>query len=322
MKRSLTILLYIGISVSGLNAQDVKVTAGFDSSRIYIGDQVNFSLTLEKPVSFMLSLPVFRDSLQKNIEILRGPLTDTSFLSDGKIRIRQRYLVTSFDSGRYKVPPVYAEMNTDNGIKRFYSDYSLLEVMRVKITPPDTASKIFDIVGPYKAPLTLGEVLPWVLLVLIAGAVVWLIIRIIKKLRNTKEGVVPVINPDPAHIIAFRQLEQLKEDKLSEKGDLKGYYTRLTEIVRLYLENRFNVYSLELTTAETLAELKKTGFRDDDSFRKLKAVLTGADLVKFAKSIPDQTENEQQFGSTWEFVEATKAVPEIGLQDDKSNEKL
>ena len=323
MKRFSAILLFINVSLSAANAQEVKVTAAFDSSRIYVGDQTYFTITIEKPVSYLLSIPFFRDSLQKSIEILKGPSSDTSFLKDGRIRIKQKYLVTSFDSGYYKVSPIYAEMKGENGIKRFYSDYSQLEVMRVKITPSDTTSKIFDIIKPYRAPLTAGEVLPWVLMFLLLCAVVWYLIRIIKKIRRKKTGEVVIVDPDPAHVIAFRQLSQLKEDKLWENGDLKGYYTRLTEIVRLYLENRFNIYSMELTTVETLSELKKAGFKEDESYRKLRTVLTGADLVKFAKFNPDPSENELQFNYAWDFVEVTKqeTVPEEKEAKSESNPK-
>ena len=325
MKRISAILLYIYVSISVINAQEVKVTAAFDSSKIYIGDQTNFIVTIDKPVSYLLSIPLFRDSLKKNIEILKGPSIDTSFLKDGKIRIVQKYLVTSFDSGYYQVSPVYAEMKGENGIKRFYSDYTNLEVIRVRITPPDTAARIFDIVKPYKAPLTAGEVLPWVLLVLLLCAAGWYLVKFIKKLRMKKTGEVFVPDPDPAHVIAFRQLEQLKQEKLWEKGELKNYYTRLSEIARLYLENRYNIYSMELTTVETLAELKKAGIKEDETFRKLRTVLTGADLVKFAKFNPEPSENELQFNFTWEYVDATKLVPvliEIGTNNKvESNSK-
>jgi hypothetical protein len=315
MKRLSAILIYIYVSLSCVKAQEVKVTAVFDSTRIYIGDQTNFTVTIDKPVSYILSIPIFKDSLQKNIEILKGPSIDTSFLKDGRMRIRQKYLVTSFDSGYYQVPPIFAEMTEEHGVKRFYSDYSPLTVMRVKLTPPDTASKIFDIISPYKAPLTVGEVLPWLFLFLLLCGAVWYLIRIIKKMRMKKSGEVVVVNPDPAHVIAFRQLEQLHEDKIWEKGDLKGYYTRLTEIIRQYLENRFKVYSMELTTVETLAELTKTGFREDETYRKLRTVLTGADLVKFAKFNPEPSDNELQFSYAWDFVEATKL--ETGVLENK-----
>jgi hypothetical protein len=319
MKRYSVIILLIYAAFCRINAQEVKVTSKFDSTRIFIGDQTNFIVTIDKPVNYILSIPVFKDSLQKNIEILKGPSVDTSFLKDGKMRIRQKYLVTSFDSGFYQVPPMYAEMKGENGIKRFYSDYSQLKVMRVKITPQDTTSKIFDIIKPYKAPITIGEVLPWILLFLFLSGAGWYLFRIIKKIRKKKTGGVMELPKDPAHVVAFRQLEQLQEEKLWQKGDIKGYYTRLTEIIRLYLENRFNVYSMELTTLETLTELRKTGFKEDESYRKLRTVLTGADLVKFAKFNPEPSDNELQFNYAWEFVEKTKLLQEIFDKQEESN---
>jgi len=316
MRQAVLILLYIYVCLAVASGQEVNVSAAFDTSRICLGDQINFTVTVDKPVSYLLSVPVFRDTLQKNIEILNGPVTDTSFLKDGRIRIREKYLVTSFDSGRYQISPVYAEMRSETGIKRFYSDYALLEVSRVKIAPADTASKIFDIIKPYKAPLTIGEILPWVLLILLVATGIWFLVRYIRKIMLKKSGEEPVINPDPAHIIAFRELEKLKEEKLWQKGEIKKYYTRLTEIVRQYLENRFRIFSMELTTVETLAELTKTGFKEDETYRILRTVLTGADLVKFAKYNPEPPENELHYEYAWDFVKSTK------VEDQVSGDKI
>ena len=119
-------------------------------------------------------------------------------LTADKIRITEKYLITSFDSGFYMVDPVFAEISRFGGLKRFYSDYSVLEVARVKLTPPDTASKIFDIVAPYRAPLTLGEILPWVLIALLSAAAVWLILRLIKKFKKTRKEIIEPVITDPA----------------------------------------------------------------------------------------------------------------------------
>jgi len=89
--------------------------------------------------------------------------------------------------------------------------------------------------------------------------------------------------------------KNLKNDELWQKGEIKKYYTILTDILRQYLENRFRVFSLELTTAETLDTLVKTGFKKDGSYNNLKTVLTGADLVKFAKYNPVSTEMNLTF---------------------------
>ena len=106
------------------------------------------------------------------------------------------------------------------------------------------------------------------------------------------------------------------------KGEIKKYYTRLTEILRQYLENRFRVYSLELTTAETLDALVKTGFKKNGSYNELKAVLTGADLVKFAKYKPEPSENESHFQNSWNFVTCHKGRRDyLNSVEEKSERK-
>jgi hypothetical protein len=320
MKRLLTLLLALDLIAVTLQGQDVKVTAAFDSTSIYIGDQIAYRITVDQPEGLNLALKPLKDTLCKNIEILAGPVTDTLKITDGRIKFESRYLVTSFDSGRYAVPPVYAEVSDASGIRRFYSDYSFLEVNRVKIAPQDTASKIFDIIGPYKAPVTFGEILPWLLLAAAAGLVIWGALILYRRLRKHKIVPEEVIIIEPAHIIAFRDLDKLKEEQLWQKGEIKQYYSRLTEIVRLYLENRFKVYSLEMTTSETLEELLKTGFKKDESYSRLKSVLNGADLVKFAKYKPDPSENENHFGDVWKFVDSTKVVEQT-ITEAVSKEK-
>jgi hypothetical protein len=317
MKRfDIVILLLIFVLPSPAKGQEVSVTAAFDTSRIYIGDQINFSVFIDQPADIRLSLPFFKDTLSRNIEILSGPVTDTSSISGKKIRITEKYLITSFDSGFYRVDPVFAEASDKNSLKRFYSDYSVLEVARVRLTPPDTSAKIFDIAPPYRAPLTLGEILPWILLALLAALIVWAIIKLVRKFKKTKKEVIAPVNVEPAHIIAYRELEKLQGEMLWQKGEAKKYYTRLTEIIRQYLENRFQVYSLELTTSETLEALVKTGFKKNESYIKLKSVLTGADLVKFAKYKPEPIENETSFSNSWDFVSATKVIEEVEEKSD------
>jgi len=306
MKKFILSILII-ISIIHISAgQDVKVSSSFDSTKIFIGDQIKFNISIDQPSDLKLTLPVLKDTLCKNIEIISGPRTDTSKGKNGRIKVIQKYLITSFDSGRYQVGPVFAETKNEGGLKRFYSDYSNLEVMRVRIAPADTTAKIFDIIRPYKAPVTLGEMLPWILIIVLLGIIVWAIIRYLPKFRKSDTESSVFIPAEPAHVIAFRDLERLKNQELWQKGETKKYYTELTEILRRYLENRFRVYSLELTTAETLEALVKSGFKKNGSYNDLKTVLTGADFVKFAKYNPVASENESHFQTSWNFVLSTR----------------
>lgn len=296
----------------------MTVTSSFDSSGIYIGDQIKFSIIVDQPADLRLDLPSFKDTLIKNIEILSGPVYDTTKIKDGRIRIVEKYLITSFDSGHYQIPPVFVQTKNADGLKRFYSDYSQLKVMRYKIAPADTTLKIYDIIKPYKAPVTVGEVLPWILLVALLSVLIWFSIRFIRRFRKSEKEAVTIINPDPAHVIAFRELEKLREKQLWQKGQIKNFYTELTEILRQYLENRFKICSLELTTSETLDNLVKSGFKKDVSYNQLKIILTGADLVKFAKFNPEPSENESHYQNSWNFVLSTKETEAVaGEAGDK-----
>lgn len=308
MKRFLTGILLLILLFPALKSQDVFVSSAFDSTRIYVGDQINFTVTIEQPADTELKLPVFTDTIIKNIEVLKGPDVDSISIGNGRVKIIEKYLVTSFDSGLYQIDPVFAESRNADGIKRFFSDYARLEVRKYRVAPSDTTSRIYDIIGPYKAPVTVSEVLPWALAAIILAALVWALVVFIKKRKLVKSGSPVIVNPDPAHVIAFRELEKLRSEELWQKGQYKQYYTRLTEILRQYLENRYKVYSLELTTSETLHALLKTGFRKNDDYERLRTVLTGADLVKFAKYVPENDENELNFRIAWDFVDATKEI--------------
>jgi hypothetical protein len=306
MKRAFfnILVLFLPFIAAG---QEIKVSAGFDSSRIYIGDQVHFNIVITQPPDLQVILPSFKDSLQKNIEIIQGPAIDT-IKENGNLKITEKYLITSFDSGTYKIKPVFVEVKSPDGLKRFFSDISQLDVMKITTAPADSTAKIYDIIAPYRAPLTAGEIIPWVLIVLIASAAVWLLFRFLKNRKKQVSVIEETKITEPAHVIAFRELEKLNSEALWQNGEFKLYYTRLTEILRQYLENRYMVYSLELTTSETLNALVKTGFKKDASYDRLKSVLVGADLVKFAKYVPEKEENELHYRNAWEFVNETKPV--------------
>lgn len=321
MRKDLVYIFILLCLFPEINGQDVSVTSRLDTSRIYIGDQIFYTISIDQPADLSLDIKPLKDTLIRNIEILSGPSQDTIASASGRIKVENKYLITSFDSGYYRIPPAYAEIRSENGIKRFYSDYNPLEVMRIRITPPDTTEKIFDIIKPYRAPLTASEVLPWVLLAALAAAAVWGIILLSRKLKRSKKEPEKEINPDPAHLIAFRELERLKQEELWQKGEVKKYYSRLTEILRQYLENRYGVNSLEMTTSETLDALVSSGFRKDESYSVLKSVLSNADLVKFAKYKPESTENESNFDNSWRFVENTMIKPEEAIPDTEINSK-
>jgi hypothetical protein len=181
-----------------------------------------------------------------------------------------------------------------------------LEVSRPDIQPADSTDQIFDIKLPYGAPITFREILPY----LLAGtALLILAYFLIYSLRRKKrdEPIIRKIRPsEPAHIIALRDLDKLKSEKIWQQDKIKLYYTRLTEILRVYIENRYGILAMEQTSNETLQSLLESGFNDNNLFEKLKEILLLADLAKFAKAKPLASENETAMLSSYIFVNETK----------------
>ena len=120
----------------------------------------------------------------------------------------------------------------------------------------------------------------------------------------------------PAHIVAIEALEKLHNEKLWQNDKHKLYYSGLSDILRTYLDGRFEVGAMEMTTDEIVASL-----RDVEVEQKLKmellAVLRDADLVKFAKATPEAEENEAAFDKTLNFVEQTKPVEKVEEAEDE-----
>jgi len=301
----LFIILSLNLYICG-NAQQVSVETRFDTTFILTGDQINFTITLEKQADLNLSLQHFKDTLVSGIEILRGPLLDTIQLNDNRIAIHEKYLITSFDSGKYEIPPIYAEMMTEEGIKRFYSDYTYLIVKRPDITPADTTMKYFDIIGPYRVPVTAGEILPWVLILFVVSGLAWFLYRYFKNRRSGNIGQVPEEPTEAAYIIAYRSLEKLKNEKLWQKGLFKEYFSRMSDILRTYLDHRYSMNSMESTTSEILSNLVESSNVGAEPLERLKQVLEISDMVKFAKYLPDPSDCQLSMEHSWSFVSLTR----------------
>jgi hypothetical protein len=171
----------------------------------------------------------------------------------------------------------------------------------------------YDIKPPVRVRLLAGEISGWIAIALAALAVlgvgVWLLIkyrRHIPLLGGTRPAL-------PPHVEAIRRLEALRNQKLPQNGRHKQYYSGITDILRDYLEARFGIRAMEMTSGEIVEavdEPRRAGEVDDKRFDDLAALLRTADLVKFAKLVPDDPDEERVWYDAYYFVEETKAVVE------------
>src|SRR5665647_131797 len=231
-KRSL-VLMVAFLCLLPVFAQQVSFKATIDSTILLIGQQSKMRLEISGPASLNYTFPTFPgDTLVNGIEVLaRGPL-DTIEINKDLIRLQTDYLVTSFDSGLYYIPPIKILAGNDT----VESNFMALKVITFDV---DTAKvKIFDIKGVQEPPFVLSDYLLQILLfILVWGLVlliIWLILR--KKyglFKGENKADLPLLSP---HVVAIMELDRLKSEKIWKSGKNKEYYTELSDILRKYIE--------------------------------------------------------------------------------------
>lgn len=274
-----------------------KASASLDTNRYRIGEWIPLHLELQIPAGKDYLWPLI-DAEVEGLEVLKRTELDST-ATDDRRTIRQTLTLTAFDSGYYPVPAFHFIVGSDT----VSTTPMLLHIATVEI---DTAeADIKPIKGPIKAPVTLREMLPYILggLGLIALCVLaWLYWR--QRSRTVVEPEVPVITV-PAHEWARAELRALEQEGLWQKGEVKEYYIRLTDILRRYIELRFDQPAMESTTDEIMQRLRRLSL-EPGTMEKVRSTLVLSDLVKFAKAKPMADEHEQSFAVVSDFVDKTE----------------
>lgn len=284
----------------------VKTTLSKES--IIIGDRVELSVSVITPVSSKVNFPVLSDSLMKGIELVKKPVLSSIKLKGGQNEQIMKLLITSFDSGSYQLPEFKIAVTDGSRTDTVLSKALTLNVNNL---PKDKAVKdIFDIKQPIEEPITIGEVAPWALGGILFAAIIFLLFYYLKRRRENRPFTFLQKHVDPPHVVALRELEKIRDEKLWASENHKQYYTRLVDTLRAYIEGRYNIYAMEQTTYEILSGLKQVGFNDEYLYNDLKETLTLADLVKFAKYTPFISDNEKSLKFAFTFVEKTKPAEE------------
>ena len=271
--------------VFNTNAQEISITSRLDTNSILIGEQVQLMLDIQYPKTTEVFLPIMKDTISKNIEIVDWSL-DTILTPKNKHHFKLNYTLTSFDSGYYVIPPqIIANTKTKDTVE----SQALMLIVKTLAVDTTKQNAIFDIKAPFDAPWTLSEFLsenyPYILLVLLILALIGTTLWYLKKQKNKETAPVEKAIPKEAtHIIALRELETLKEKKLWQNNRVKLYYIELSDIVRNYLENRFKVKSLEQTSQEIFDTIQHGNVLNETQLLQLKQILSTADMAKFAKA--------------------------------------
>lgn len=264
-----------------------QISVKVDSTNILIGDQINFSI--QANILEGDSLPYFTDTIGY-LEIISKSIIDSVKTNEGW-QLTQDYVLTAWDSGVYYLPSIQ--------FKSFISDSIAINVNTIELAED---AQMKDIKAPIHTPISFEEISLY-LLALIALALIAYLIRWFIKNRKVspKEKVIieKVILP---YEIALNDLEKLNAKKLWQDGNIKEYYSELSEIIRTYIENGIGTPAMEIPTNDILFQLQQK--RIDTT--KLKEILTRADLAKFAKAKPLEIENEESLKIGYDFIHQTK----------------
>lgn len=272
-------LLTAGLATA-LNAQEALVSARVDKNKILIGEPVLLTLEIRAPGGS--TIQPFRVDSIPHFEFLKKDSIVKEEIG-GALVIRQYFRITSFDSGRWVIPPIALRSN-------IRTPTILMDV--VYTDPFDPNQPYHDIQDIRSVPFKLSKTfekwwyLAALLLIIITLVVYWLTAE-----KKPKEEARIYKG---AYSRAKQQLKELKEARLPENQ----FYARLVEILRNYLSDRAKVNSLKQTSNDLVAKIQPL-FKDETLYRSLSQVMSLCDLVKFAKYDPEDVEAQ----SAYEVVE-------------------
>ena len=281
IKKQFILFIFL-INFIGFSQEKPKVTVSVDTTKIRIGEQINYQLSVGN-VETGVVFPELQLDITGKIEIVEALDIDTL-----KNRLVRKYVLTSFDSGRYVIP----QQKINVWSQEYTTDSIVVDVATVAV---DTLKqKLFPIKAIQRESYTFEDVKPylwWLIPILILVA---LILYLIFRKKETLEEIEARI---PPYDLALRKLKELDDKQLWQQNKVKKYYVELTDILRGYLEREMRIPALELTTNELIATITNINTSSslhisDEVLEKLQRLLKEADLVKFAKHTPLSNEIE------------------------------
>ncbi len=286
----------------GQNVAPVIETS-LDSTAILIGQQVMLHTKVTTAKGAAVTFPEYPQGyLTEGIEVLDRSRVDTTYTDGGQHWILSRdYLLTSFDSALYKLPPLEIRVGQHSYESR---DILGLKVSSVEV---DTVhmDDIRDPYGPISIPFT------WSTAFLMKSMVLWgLVLLFVLSLcqqikREPRRRRISIAPPPPAHQVALTAIEKFKGRVAESEEDMKRYYDELTDILRTYIKERFNIDAREMTSAQLIQAL--TSAEDETALYDLRQLLQTADLVKFARYQTTAIDNDRSLLYALEYVNQTKS---------------
>ena len=280
MRATVVALVLLGWATVPVAGQ-ASVRTAVDTTVVTVGDRIRLTVSVDHPSSARVSLP---DSLALAPFEVVDVRAEGEPASGGEGTSTWTITLAAFELGELEVPSFPVEVTAQSGtVDSLTTDAWGIQVVSVGA---DETGDLRDIRGPLGIPISGWIVALWVLVPLLVAAALYLLVRRLRP--GEREAVRAALGPlpRPPHEVALEALAALEAASMLEEGRVKEYHIAASDILRTYVEDRFRVDALEMTTREVLEGLERAGA--DRGFRAgLRDFLDACDLVKFAKVRPD-----------------------------------
>ena len=323
MKKILIISIILTASVLRVSAQ-VSVEAVIDSIQIFVGQQAHVTLTATAKEHAKVEFPQFKpmEYITPGVEVLDRRELEQKAQDNGFVSRSMVYTMTSFDDTLYYIPPMTVKIDG----KPYESKSLALKVLTIEVDtlhaeqffgPKDVQDNPFQW-SDWSLPFWLS-----VLMLVLLAAAYYLYLR----LRDNKPIIshIRIVKRLLPHQKAMKEIEQIKADKMVTSENSKEYYTKLTDTLRKYIEERYGFNAMEMTSSEIIEKLMAS--QDQKALDELRQLFTTADLVKFAKYSTLINENDANLVNAIDFINQTKlenvpveetVKPQLSEEDQRS----
>ena len=286
----------------------VKVESEISSMEMLIGEQVAITVTVQAPDTSKVVFPT-KAMMPQGVEVLEANLAPAEEQGDGMSLFACQLILTSFDEGLYYLPPLDIKVSG-----KVYKTNQLA----LKVLLPDNVDTTY--VEAYDGPKYYGpkdiQKQPFnffldgwhVPTIMFVGLLLLLLLTyfLYGRMRKNKPilrqmNIVKRVLP---HQRAMKAIEDIKAEHMTVADDSKEYYTRLTDTLRVYINERYGFNAMEMTSAEIIERLMAVD--DPKALDELRNLFLTADLVKFAKYSTHISENDANLFNAIDFINQTK----------------
>lgn len=305
------VCLFLFLLADALLAQNIKVQTTLDTNKALIGDQINLNIKMFPDENENIIFPPLSDSIGKLLIVSKSKI-DT-IIEKRKRILNQNIILTSFDSGLFIVPSIEYSFAKGNDTSRFLTDSYQIQYFSV---PVDTTKPIKDIKPIMELPFSLMDYFWYIAAGILLIVIGFILYYLSKKWKPKVKEMLPYDPKIPAHVQALKDLNELERQKLWQKGQVKEYHSRLSDILRLYLERRFGFLAMESTTGEIMDYFTQV-ISSSEITKQLRELLELSDLVKFAKFLPSNEENTIVIDIARNIIQSTIPID----NEDKAESK-